>query len=248
MKIYYRISDSGYNKSKLPQINNENCLKNFCNAFYNNVYDIKIIADNCSESTLNMIKKYIDPINIEKVSIGHGAGTFNIALDMALKHRDNELIYFVENDYIHRQSSDIALGEAISLGADFVTLYDHLDKYFDGPNPYVQNGGEETKVFLSKSCHWKFTNSTTMTFAGKVKSLRAYETIFRKWTSTTHPHDFDMWIELRNSGASLLSPIPSYSTHGDLGTIAPLINWKNEIENVNSNTQPQFTRLNRQSS
>jgi hypothetical protein len=227
MKIFYRISDGGYNKIKLPSISNENCLKNFVRVFGNQ--SIHIIADNCSEDTLQMITKYVHPYRIEKVSIGHGAGTFNLALDMALNQEDNEIVYFVENDYIHRTGAFEALLEGFSIGADYVTLYDHLDKYFDGPNPYVYQGGEDTKVFLSNSCHWKFTNSTTMTFAGKVSSLKEHATIIKKYTSTSHPYDFDMWIDLRNVGATLISPIPGYSTHGDLPTVAPLINWEKEI-------------------
>jgi hypothetical protein len=52
-----------------------------------------------------MINKYIDPANIEKVSVGNGAGTFNLALDKALKWEDDEIVYFVENDYLHKQNS-----------------------------------------------------------------------------------------------------------------------------------------------
>lgn len=229
MKVYYRISDSGYSKRKLKEISNDNCLSNFCRIFKKNLEDIIVIADNTSQDTNSIIEKYINSKNIIKVSIGHGAGTFNLALDFALEHQEDEIIYFVENDYIHRNKSDDVLHEAFALGSDFVTLYDHLDKYFDGPNPYVHQGGEETKVFLSESCHWKLTNSTTMTFAGKVKTLKQYEQVLRKWTSTSHPHDFNMWIELRSMGASLISPIPSYSTHGDIGTVAPLIDWSKEL-------------------
>ena len=99
MKIIYRISDTGYNKVKPDYINNENCLKNFVSIFNNqNLY---IIADNCSKETMNMITKYVHLPNIVNVSIGHGAGTFNLALDIALKWKDDEIIYFVENDYIH---------------------------------------------------------------------------------------------------------------------------------------------------
>ena len=59
MKIIYRISDTGYNKVKPEYINNENCLKNFCNVFFDYIHDIIILADNCSDDTIIMIKKYI---------------------------------------------------------------------------------------------------------------------------------------------------------------------------------------------
>ena len=92
MKIIYRISDAGYNKVKPDYINNENCLKNFISIFGNQ--DLEIIADNCSKETLQMITKYCHPNRITSVSIGHGAGTFNLALDKALKYDDNEIIYY----------------------------------------------------------------------------------------------------------------------------------------------------------
>lgn len=232
MKIIYRISDSGYNKVKPDYIDNEKCLKNFCNVFFDHIYDITVLADNCSDDTITMIKKYIDPSNIRKISVGHGAGTFNLALDEALRYDDNTIIYFVENDYLHKPYSYKILIEGIELGSTFVSLYDHPDKYIDGINPYVSGGGEETKVFLSNSCHWKLTNSTTMTFAGKVSYIKQFEKTMRSHTSTTHPHDFDMWIDLRNQGVSLITPIPGAATHGESAWLSPLIDWNH----VNSNT------------
>ena len=103
MKIIYRISDTGYKKEKPDYINNESCLRNFCNIFYEYINDIHVIADNCSDDTINMITNYINPDNIETVSIGHGAGTFNLALDKALHWNDDEIVYFVENDYLHKR-------------------------------------------------------------------------------------------------------------------------------------------------
>lgn len=225
MTAIYRISDIGYNKVKPDYINNENCLKNFVNVFgYEN---LNIIADNISENTNLMILKYVPQNKIEYVSIGHGAGTFNLGLDLAFTYSDEEIVYFIENDYLHKPNSEKIIKEGFELGADYVSLYDHPDKYIDGANPFVEGGGEYTKVFLSESCHWKLTNSTTMTFAAKVKTLREDESILRKWTSTTHPHDFQMFLELRDKGRSLITPIPGYSTHGETAWLTPLINWKN---------------------
>ena len=228
MKIIYRISNNGYTKEKPDYINNEACLKNFCSIFYFQQYDIKIIADNCNKDTLKMIEKYVDPINIINVNIGHGAGTFNLALDMALEYDDGEIVYFVENDYLHKQNSPLILLEGFNLGASFVSIYDHPDKYLDpskGGNPFCEGGAEDTRVYLTDSVHWKITNSTTMTFAANVSTLKRVEPILRKYTSESYPRDFDMFLELRNQNELLVSSIPGYSTHGETSWLTPLINW-----------------------
>ncbi len=223
MHIVFRISEAGYNKVKPEYVNNINCVSNAVKTFPNATW--KVIADNILPGTLEMLSKHNLSSNIQQVSVGHGAGTFNLALDYALTLPEEAIVYFLENDYLHVPGSEKVLKEGFDLGAEFVSLYDHPDKYVDGVNPYVQGGGEVTKVFLSNSCHWKLTNSTTMTFAAKVHALKKYEETLRKYTSTSHPHDFEMWIELREQGASLITPLPGYSTHGESAWLTPLINW-----------------------
>ena len=227
MKIIYRISDAGYNKVKPKYINNRNCLWNTVNMFQGvDFKDWTIIADNISEETDVMIQDYMPRERIDYVSVGHGAGTFNLALDKALTFDDNEIVYFIENDYLHLPGSKRIIEEGLDeIGADFVSLYDHPDKYIDGANPYVQGGGEMTRVMLSKSSHWKVTNSTTMTFASKVKTLRKTENILREYTQGSYPRDFDMFVHLYNSAHYLVTPIPGYSTHGETAWLTPLIDW-----------------------
>jgi hypothetical protein len=227
MKIIYRISDSGYNKVKPKYINNRNCLWNAVNTFQDVAFeDWAVIADNVSEETDVIIQSYIPRESIEYVSVGHGAGTFNLALDKALTFDDNEIVYFIENDYLHLPNSKKVIEEGLNeIEADFVSLYDHPDKYIDGANPYVNGGGEITKVMLSKSSHWKITNSTTMTFASKVKTLRKVENVLREYTQGSYPRDFDMFVHLYNSAHYLVTPIPGYSTHGETAWLTPLIDW-----------------------
>ena len=226
MKIIYRISDAGYSKVKPEYVNNESCLKNFVSIFGNQ--NLHVIADNCSEDTLKMITKYVHPNSIETVSVGHGAGTFNLALDMALGFDDETIVYFVENDYLHKPGSDKVLVEGMQLGYGYVSLYDHPDKYINkqnGGNPFIEDGGEVTRVMLTDSCHWKLTNSTTMTFASTVGTLREDESILREFTKGSYPRDFEMFLALRENQKGLLTPIPGYSTHGETAWLTPLIDW-----------------------
>lgn len=225
MQVIYRISDSGYKKVKPPYINNKNCLFNARHIFAEESWHV--IADNVCSTTKDMIES-TGVTNIDYVSVGHGAGTFNLALDKALSFEDNEVVYFLENDYIHKTGAAKILKEGIDLNPSFVSLYDHPDKYMnpsEGGNPYCEHRSESTRVYLSPSCHWKVTNSTTMTFAAKVSTLREVEPILRKHTSGTHPFDFQMFIELYKNNRFLITPIPGYSTHGETAWLAPLTDW-----------------------
>ncbi len=226
MRIIYRISDAGYNKVKPNYINNENCLANATKEFDDSIWSV--IADNVSADTNNMIQKYVTRDCILYTEKGNGAATFNLALDEALTYDDDEIIYFIENDYLHKPGSQKIIQEAFRLGSSFVSLYDHPDKYLPpnkGGNPYCEGGAEDTRLYLTNSCHWKITNSTTMTFAAKVSTLKQVEPILRKWTSGTHPDDFQMFLELRKNNHLLITSVPGYSTHGETAWLSPLTNW-----------------------
>ena len=226
MKIIYRISDSGYEKVKPEYITNETCLRNFCNVFYDHLYDIRVIADGCSDATMDMIARYIDPANIYRTSLGSGAQSFNAALDMALQWDDVETVYFVENDYIHLKKSPQVIEEGLALGAQYVTLYLHPDKFIaphNGGNPEVDtDGGYTTKIYRGETELFGLFNSTTMTFAAKVATLRDDESILREYTQGTYPRDYEMFLALRSKGKALLCPLNTYSTHGETAWLAPL--------------------------
>ena len=226
MRIIYRISDTGYSKVKPDYINNENCLANASKEFDDSIWSV--IADNISSDTNDMIQKYLTRNCILYVEKGNGAATFNLALDEALTYDDDEIVYFIENDYLHKPGSQKIIQEAFELGASFVSLYDHPDKYIgpeQGGNPYCKGGAEDTRVYKTDSSHWKITNSTTMTFAAKVSTLKENEDILRKHTSGTHPNDFQMFLELREQNKLLITSIPGYSTHGETAWLSPLTDW-----------------------
>lgn len=226
MKILYRLSDGSYKKQRFEHATKQGCLENFLKHFPKE--EITIYADNVKDETFDWLQQY--GCELKRTSGGSSAAGFRIVFDEALKLPDNEIVYFVEDDYFHLENSRQILLEGLER-AHYVTLYDHVDKYIPasaGGNHFIgDDGAEETRVFLTKSRHWKLTNSTTMTFATTVDILREDEPVWRKFTSGTYPHDFDCFIQLRNNGRTLASPIPSLSTHCEPMWAAPLINWNN---------------------
>lgn len=228
LKIYYRLSDKGRRNGKPYYINYKNCFENFCKHFDKSI--ITMIADNCEEDTINYLKTILREDQIIQTSLGN-SGAFCHALKLSIDEcNDNDIVYLVEDDYLHCENSQKILEEGF-VHSDYVTLYDHPDKYMDGgwPNPHVWSGAEDTRVFLTETSHWKLTNSTTMTFAAKVKTLKEDYDIMLKYCTEKIPGDFQMFTELINDKKrKLVSCIPGKSTHGQLPWFTPLVKWESE--------------------
>lgn len=232
--IFYRISDNGYkNKIKPEYITKYNCLKNALDIFKgNNVY-FKVYIDSCIEETEKMIHSLCDNReNTEVININiHSNGySFRKVYEDAISSlSDDDLVYFLEDDYLHLENALECLRNAAQWNyTDYITLYDHPDKYDNcayGVNPHCKEFGEHTMVFKTDKHHWKITNSTTMTFAAFVDVLKRDQDIFWKWTEGGYPHDFEIFITLLKEKKYLSSPIPSLSTHGETKFLAPFIKW-----------------------
>lgn len=229
MKVLYRISDNGYQKVKFANATKRDCLENFV-AAWNRRGEIQLYVDKVVPETQAWIDQFCPLMDIPVIPIqgGSSAASWRVVMNEALALPQDEVVYFVEDDYLHLRGCREALLEAIER-ADYVTLYDAPDKYVParlGGNPFIEDdGADPTKVILTKSRHWRLTNSTTMTFACKVKTLWEDKEVWDKWTSGDHPYDFQCFLELRERGRTLLSPIPSLSTHCEPRWAAPLIDW-----------------------
>ena len=97
-------------------------------------------------------------------------------------------------------------------------------------NPLVKDGGEDTKVFVTRSTHWKITNSTPMTFAVRAKTLKQDKEIHYHFCEGTMTDSYRMFLRLREKGRKLISCLPAKATHGELQWLSPLVDWRKEIE------------------
>ena len=231
MLVIYRISEGGYNKVKPDYATKIACLQNALKCFPPSETDWCIIADNASANLIKQIREVYPKGRLIPTYLGNGAATYNRALDLIIQEcvGSSEIVYMLEDDYLHKEGSKQAIEQAIAMGAHYVTLYDHPDKYQNGVNPFVDDGGEPTKLFLTESCHWKLTNSTTMTFACTVGTLWADIGLHRKYTEGKHPRDYEMWRALAtHHHASLVSAVPGYSTHCETAWLAPLTDWSKQ--------------------
>jgi hypothetical protein len=94
-------------------------------------------------------------------------------------------------------------------------------------NPQVtEDGVENTGVFLTEHTHWKYTNSTTLTFAAYAKTLKEDYPIWEKHCRDTHPHDYWAFCELGAAQRKIATPIPGLSSNTEYPWISPLFDWE----------------------
>jgi hypothetical protein len=139
MQVIYRISETGYPKEKPEYINNKNCFENALRTFNKAIW--LVIADNVNDETKLYLESKVE--TIKYVSVGHGAGTFNLALDYALTLDNNEIVYFLENDYLHKSEADKIIESGFDeLSGNYIKVRYKL--------------GDE--VFIFSYCHLKALN------------------------------------------------------------------------------------------
>jgi len=241
MQVVYRISpDKPTGKQRPEWFSKQTCWRSFLRAFGMKAKagpHLHLITDKMPpQQTKELVSRAVcpgsmvvhDPIQLE---CANGAEAFLRALGytLGLDAPDSEVIYLVEDDYLHLPGAPEAIHEGLGLGFDYVTLYDHPDKYLaDSPNPYVAHGSEATRLYLSPSCHWKTTNSTTMTFACRLGTLRKDAGVMYEINKkATVPRDFVMFCRLRDGrGRRVASAVPGLATHCESKWLAPLVDWK----------------------
>jgi hypothetical protein len=162
--------------------------------------------------------------NVRIINAGGEAKSFIETLNIVKNtpHRKGEIIYFLEDDYLHKPNWDKVLLEAFTLGADYVTLYDHADKYMDFYRDF------RTKVLHTESCHWMATPSTTNTFAVEYSTLMNDFETHTKYSTDVEPSlDHQKFLDLaQQKGRVVVSSIPGYSTHCQQDLLSPCIDWK----------------------
>lgn len=161
--------------------------------------------------------------NVEVISCGKESDSFIKTLDLVLSKNfnDDTIIYFLEDDYLHRPNWDQILLEGFSLPVSYVTLYDHRDKYTEMYSDFM------SKILITDSSHWKPIPSTTNTFATRIETLKKDILIHKKYSTGFEPTlDHQKFLELNSNGKYLISCIPGYSTHCHSDFLSPCIDWE----------------------
>lgn len=164
-----------------------------------------------------------DEPNVHIINEGGEAKSFLRTLELIIskKFSSDTIIYFLEDDYLHQPNWDKIIFEGFQLPIQYLTLYDHYDKYMHWYEDLL------TKVMVTPSVHWMASPSTTNTFAVKFQTLLEDIAIHRKHSTDVEPSkDHDKFIELAQRGRRLISAIPGHVTHCHKYLLSPCIDWE----------------------
>lgn len=242
---FYRISDcfqktptgGDFNKQRPHWFSKRRCFMNFLSVF--GAKNLFVIADGVGQDTKKWLESKISSSQITYTNYRSGAFSFLHAARMAMQLPAQTKVYLVEDDYVATPDCKTCLIEGLNV-SDYVTGYDALDKYVNGGmvnaigcigNPLITDCSEETRLYLTDSCHWKRTNSTTCTFASKAGIIKEDYPVYEQFCSGGFPLDFAMSRHLiTQRNRKLISAVPAKTTHCESAYLAPLIDWQKCLE------------------
>lgn len=153
---------------------------------------------------------------------------------------ESNLIYLLENDYIHRPFwSEITLDLFNTYIDDnyYISLYDHLDKYlfilnneeikkFNIENHWGMYKDLKSKIILSTYTHWR---EVPLICSSWIMSKRLFDRDYDLLSIGISDNTACGTISQRHS-TRFLTPIPSLNTHCQNPFIAPYIDWEKIIK------------------
>jgi hypothetical protein len=220
--VFFRTSKR-FGKNPIPGANcyltHQSLLKSF------SLEEIIVIADN---ATIEQQKYFMKTSKICYITKRGNCGSFLLQIKLALEKHYADIYYFVEDDHLHLPDQKKWLQAGLEY-FNFVSLYDHPDKY-----TFKEYQNLYRKVVKTTACHFTSTPSTVMTFAMRRKTLLLCANFFLECEYTKPnlkiPQDHLMFLDLAKQGYSLGTCIPGVSTHCELNGLSPYVNWEKYIE------------------
>jgi len=245
-----RLFDQEKSEYTLRSLNSIINSLNFAKELFKNINIELIVVDHSSEKNvvekikftisnqffksrfmhLNVddFKKNINPINQknEKVTFNQISNMSSIHQSLLLAKECDDLIYFVEDDYIH----------SIDAIKEMILTYEKLSSMLKqelilcpADYPYLYSKIENSKIFLGNKSHWRSIKETLCTFLMSKKMVIKY---WDELTSTCkfEHYPFEKPFHKIYDKEYCLSPIPSLAIHctniNSVFGLSPNIDWK----------------------
>jgi len=227
-------------------INSLNFSKNFLKDIEIKIY---IIDDSSKKEDLEKIRKIITKINIKFEIINLDLEKFkqikvinknnptiekNMQATMAsiltsfniAKEKSNDLVYFVEDDYIHKKEAII---EMISTYEKIATELDRELFLCPVDYPYLYKKLDNSNILIGNNYHWRTVNESLLTFLTSKDLINKYWNELLLMAENEHS-PFETPLHKIYEKELCLSPIPSLAMHctnvNSIFGLSPNMNWK----------------------
>ena len=227
-------------------INSLNFSKNFLKDIDIKIY---IIDDNSKKEDLEKICEIIAKINIKfeiinldlekfkqikvlnknnpaieknmRATMASILTSFNIA-----KEKSNDLVYFVEDDYIHKKETII---EMVSTYEKIATELDRELFLCPVDYPYLYKKLDNSNILIGNNYHWRTVNESLLTFLTSKDLINKYWNELLLMAENEHS-PFETPLHKIYEKELCLSPIPSLAMHctnvNSIFGLSPNMNWK----------------------
>ena len=177
--------------------------------------DISIIKQLLNQSKIDSIFSSIDLKSFEsKIKTGYSKAKFsnmaNFYNSLLIANNDDaDLIYFVEDDYIHSMDS---ITEMIFSYEKFSTIFEDELVLLPSDYPYLYVKDDSTRIYLGEKYHWRLVSESLVTFMTSKnlieKNFKNLETMGKEWSD---PWEKPLHEIYKNN--MCLSPLPSLAFH-----------------------------------
>ena len=184
-----------------------------------------IVDDQSKKDNLDKIRKLIQDQNIEIIPLDHEkyksiikkqekTETFSNLASLLQsfeigKNQSDDLIFFIEDDYIH---SETMLDEMISSYERIASQVKKDIIMCPADYPYLYMNNEKTNILIGSNRHWRTINKTLCTFMLSKNLLNKYWENFYKTCLDRHD-PFEKYINEIYENEVCISPIKSLSLH-----------------------------------
>tara|TARA_Y100000310_G_scaffold295215_1_gene326336 strand:- start:993 stop:1733 length:741 start_codon:yes stop_codon:yes gene_type:complete len=234
INVYYVHTDNtgaSVNSRRPDWFSHDKCFHNFLSTLNLDSTKLTVSFDGDPSDFIQRFRSHDKWDNIKIVDDAFHKSTSHFSFIFDLIDEDSlpedDWIYILENDYLHANDWDKKILELSdsNIKFDYVSLYDHLDKYYHADKRRKQKSLHKdlhSQIFVSASHHWRTVPSTCGSWAFKVSTFLEDKQVFYDI-----PEDHKLFTYLRKEkGRSLISAVPGLSTHCVNEYMSPAVDWK----------------------
>ena len=195
--------------------------------FKNIKFDLIVTDTNSPKEDKDKIQEILSRSNIEnkfksidldsfkdKIKSGYSKAKFSNMANfytslMIAKEGNADIIYFVEDDYLH---SEDAITEMIFAYEKFNTMFSKDLVLLPSDYPYLYAKDETTKIYLGEKYHWRLVSESLVTFMTSKRVIEEnYNNLEKMGIEWIDPWEKPLH-DIYNSNPCL-SPVPSLAVH-----------------------------------